>query len=1024
MKLLESLLQRRRLVFALLILLTAVGTFSWLTMPRQEDPLLPDRWASLVIAFPGADAATVERLVLEPVEDELSEVQGLLRVFGVARGGVAILQLELDGSIYDVDAAWKDVEDALDRAAPRIPDAALAPQLDTRVNEPESVVLAVTGSDDLLELSAAAEQVRDGLLMVRGVSRISLPTDPGEQVTVTLTRDASRSLGLDPRALAGLLQARNMTIPGGTLRVGDRTLVVRPSSQFASLEELAATPVLLPSGAAVPLESVARVQRTPTDPATVRMRLDGQPAVAVTATPQRGIDLVTWGERVRERTDLAAAAIGPLELSEVSFQPDHVQERLSSLGLSLLLGILVVAGVLLVAMGPRVGLVVASVVPVVALASVGLFAIGGGVLHQISIAALVLSLGLLVDNAIVVVESVQQKLDEGLEPGEAARDAVRELLTPLAAATGTTIAAFVPMLLARGTTGDFTRTLPIVVLITLVMSYLVAIAATPAVAARFLRPRAARPDGRGRLLARLGDRLAALAVRRPLTVLGSAVLVVGLAGLGARGVSQEFFPASDRATVVVTLELPEGSHLSATDAAAQQLEAALASHPDVVQVASFVGRGAPRFYYNIPNRPAAPHLAQLVVEATDRQASEELVGWLRGVAVERLPEHAVVVERLEQGPPVGAPVQVRLLGTDLDDLSEGATQVAALMRGIPGTRDVQDDLGPGTPTLAVDIRDADAGRFGLTRADVSLALLGRTRGLDAGELRDGPEPVPVVVRTSEGEDSSPDALATADVGAPGAPTPVPLLQVAEPTVRWTPSSIHHHDRRRAVTVSARLDDGVAFSEVLEPLRAGMAGVSLPAGLQIEYDGAARGSSEANGGMLQAVPIGLALLLLFLLLEFDSFRRVAIVLATVPLAAVGVVPGLLASSQPFGFMSLLGVIALLGIVVNNAIVLIDVIDRRRADGASIPDAIAASLRLRIRPILLTVATTVSGLLPLALSPGSMWPPLAWAMISGLLASTALTLLVVPSLYSLLLGGVSLPRLSGLLGGLRRAPAAPA
>lgn len=1017
MNLVQQLLSKRRLALALVALLTASGVVSWLTMPRQEDPKLPDRWASVVVPFPGADAATVERLVLGPVEDELSQVEGIARLTSVARSGAAILELELGGAVTDVDAAWDEVDDALARAEDRMPEAALEPMVDTRVTDPESVVLAVVGSDDLLELAAAAESVRDELLMVPGVSRVNFPTDPGEQATVTLDRQASRSLGLDARTLAGLLASRNATIPGGTLRVQDQSLVVRPSSEMASIEELAATPLLLPSGAAVPLSAVAAVERTPADPASVRMRLNGRPAVGIAVVPRSGIDLVSWGDAVQERAALAAETIHPLELAEVAFQPAHVEERLAGLGLSLLLGILVVALVLVVAMGPRLGLVVASVVPVVTFSSVALFTLGGGVLHQISIAALVLALGLLVDNAIVVVESVQQKLDEGLPPDEAAAGAVRELLTPLAAATGTTIAAFVPMLLARGVTGDFTRSLPIVVLLTLAMSYVVAIAVSPVIAARMLRP---RPDRQGRpgLVAAMAARLAALAIRRPIEVLVAAALIVTVSAFAATGVEQEFFPVSDRATVMVTVELPEGSHFAATDGVAQTLEAAVLDHPDVLRVATFVGRGAPRFYYNIPARLNAPHIAQLVVEASDREASERLVPWIRDLAADRVPEHRVVVERLQQGPVVGPPIQARLVGTDLDALAEASTQVGAALRALPGARDVRDDLGTGTPILAVDIDDVDAGRHGLSRVDVSLALLGRTRGLDAGQLRDGRSPVPILVRTSEGETSSPDALVTADVSSPTTSGFVPLLQIARTDVRWAPSSIHHHARRRAVTVSAGLDEGVAFSAVLEPLQAALAGVELPPGVEVEYDGAARGSSEASGGMLAAVPIGVALLLVFLLVEFDSFRRVGIIMTTVPLAAAGVVPGLLVAGQPFGFMSLLGVIALLGIVVNNAIVLIDVVDRQREAGATVDAAIAASLRLRTRPILLTVATTVSGLLPLALSSSSMWPPLAWAMISGLLASTGLTLLVVPSLYSLLFGRARWPSMPPRLASLIR------
>ncbi len=495
--------------------------------------------------------------------------------------------------------------------------------------------------------------------------------------------------------------------------------------------------------------------------------------------------------------------------------------------------------------------------------------------------------------------------------------------------------------------------------------------------------------------------LSRLATRRPLWVVAAAALMVAASLAASVGLRRQFFPTSDRNQLLVDVRLPEGAHLDATDAAARVLERGLLGRPEVVGVASFMGRGAPKFYYNIPPVPWSPHFAELIVETTTTEAVEAISEWLRGFARAALPGVEVVARKLEQGPLVVAPVEVRLFSEHLDDLAASAALVAHTLRELPGAVDVRHDLGPGEPQLILAIDDAEAARRNLGRADVARAVYGHTRGLDVGQLRTGEDPIPIVVRSSTGERTAAEALATLDVTALGV-GPTPLGQVARITPVWRPAAIHHYNRHRLATVSAQLAPGYTFSDVMQGFEAKRAGLDLPGDVGITYGGDAEGAGEANTALVRALPIGMLLLMGVLLAEFESFRRLAIILATVPLAATGVIPGLLLADQPFGFMSLLGIFALVGIVVNNAIVLLEVVDGQRRAGADLDTALADAVAQRIRPILLTTATTVAGLLPLAFSHTTLWPPLAWAMISGLLASTGLTLIVVPALYRLLLG----------------------
>jgi multidrug efflux pump subunit AcrB len=997
MSLLTSMLDRRRLILTITLLLSLTGLASWLTMIRREDPRMPFYWGQVVVTYPGADAEMVERLVLEPIEDALAEVDEVKTIASTAYAEAAVVSIDLDESTSDTDSAWDEVRRALSIARHEFPVGASEPFLNDKLaTDHDAVVLALTGSPEPTELLAAARALREVLLDVPDVARVRIIGDPGEQITIELDDSVARRTGLAAPQLAAMLEARTSIVPGGTLSLADRTVRLRPLSEMESVAEIATTQIRLPAGASVPLGELAQVRFGPREPATERMRFNGEMAVGLGVVSKDDVNAVRFGDAVRARLNEVAGDLAPIEVHVAAFQPDRVADRLAQLNESLLLGILIVAGVVILAMGLRLGLVVASVVPLVAFAAIAAFAFGGGTLHQISIAAVVLALGMLVDNAIVVAENIQWRLDRGAARRQAAVEAVRELAVPLAAATGTTIAAFLPMLLADSGTADFTRSIPVVVILTLSISYLFAIFVTPILSEIALVPGASRGTA---FTESLGRRLAGLAVHRTRWVLLAVGVLVAGSLIGAGWVRQQFFPAADRNQLVVDLKLPEGAHLDATDDAARTIERALQGREEVVQVASFMGRGAPRFYYNIQSVPWSPHFAQIMVTTRATEDVNPVLSFVRAEAVRLLPGIEVIARPLEQGPPVAAPVELRLFGDDLEALYDAASAVASALRETAGTADVRHDLGPGEPTLRFAIDDAAAARHGVSRADVARAVYGHTRGLPVGELRSGDDPVPIVIRSSAGERMPAEALEVLDVFAPGAP-PVPLAQVARLEAAWRPAAIHHRDRSRVATVSSQLAPGATFSDVMGSLESRLPSVVIPADVRIAYGGDAEGSGEANSAMLDTLPIGIMLLLGVLLAEFNSFRRVAIILVTVPLAATGVVPGLLLSGQPFGFMSLLGVFALVGIVVNNAIVLLEVIELQRRDGATVDDAVSEAVQQRIRPILLTTATTVAGLLPLALSSSTLWPPLAWAMISGLLASTVLTLVVVPALYRIM------------------------
>jgi multidrug efflux pump subunit AcrB len=997
-RLFESMLAQHRLVLLSAVVLSLIGWLSWQTMPRQEDPELTGRWSTISVNFPGADAEAVERLVAEPLEEALEEVEEIRFVQTSTREGFAFLNIVLRDSVGpdEIEEVWKEIEDAVDTAKPELPAGASEPFIDKGLIDLEAIVLAVSGTEDPLELHAAARDVRDRLLEVPGVARVKVIGDPGDEIVISYDETIARRVGLPRAALVAQLQARNAAIPGGSLRAGDRRASLSPQSEIEDVADIERTPIRLPGGTTVPLSAIAEVGRGPVDPARELMRWRGETAVGLGIVLETGANVVELGVTMRERLDAIRAEVAPLRIDEVTFLPDRVQDRIDGLGRSLVTSTLVVGGILVLTMGLRLGLVVTMIVPLVALSALAMYALGGGLLHQMSVAALVIALGMLVDNAIVVAENVQRRLDEGATPAEAASGSVRELALPLLTATGTTVAAFVPMLLAEGGVGEFTRAIPVLVTLVLVLSFLYAVLVTPVVSRWVLRAEPLRGDT---AWDRVGAAIGRFGVGRSGVVLVGLLVALGAVASQGGRVQQNFFPGADRNQVVVDLRLPEGAHLSAIDDAARTLETALAEHPDVASVATFVGRSAPHFYYNVLQLPNAPHVAQLLVTTTGKPSNHAVEDFAREVARTRLPGIEIVAAELEQGPGLAAPVEIRIASDDLEKLDRAAAVIAAELGRIEGTQAVRDTLGLGTPQVELAVDDAAATRHGITRADVAAALLGQSHGDVVGVLRTEEDPVEIRVRAPAGENTPIESIGDVEI-VDSAGHAVPLLELAHVDPVWRPASYQRRDGRRVVYVRSNLEPGYAYSTVVDTLMQRLPDLDVPEGVDIALGGEAEGAGDANAAMFAALPIGLLMLVGFLMVEFNSFRRVLIVLATVPLAGVGVIPGLILGEQPFGFMSLLGVVALAGIVVNNAIVLLDVVEQRRAEGVRMDEALIDAVRLRLRPIVLTTITTVAGLVPLALSGSALWPPMAWAMISGLTASTVLTLVMVPALYRLL------------------------
>ncbi|MBX3707201.1 MAG: efflux RND transporter permease subunit [Pseudomonadales bacterium] len=999
-----AVLGRDRLLLVIALLLATTGLIALQGMPKQEDPTFPYRLGIVTAAYPGAEAATVARLVARPIERELMQEAAVDEVTTTARQGLAVISVALRDDVYDTEPEWMRVRAALERARAELPVGVPAPQLDDRVFGAVVAVYAVTGGA-AVDRRAAAIRLRDRLARIEGVSVTRLSGDPGEELAIDVSASELAALGLDPAALAQAVAARNLPSATGTLQGAGRSLPVTMELDFADLAELAGVPVPLPGGAVVPLGAIAEITRATPRPALTGAWLDGVPAVAVEvrATPDQ-VDVLELGARLRVAAAAVGAEVAPLAIEEMFYQPTYTAERMRGLLGTLLTAMALIFVVLVAAMGLRPALVVATMLPVVTLATLAVYAMGGGVLQQIAVIGMVVALGILVDNAIVVVEGVQRRLDAGDDRVGAMRNAVGELAGPLLAATGTTVAAFMPLLLSSGSTADFTRGIPLAVTLGLVVSYAFAVLVMPLVAGRVLQPRQA--PARERVFEWIAASAVGLVARRPrLTVLAGTLALGGSLAVFPL-LEQQFFPEADRAAVLVELRLPSGTTMDTTGVAAARVEDFLRTDPRVGSVHRFTGFSGPAFYYNLSRTPREPERARLLVETAGLAHNRELVARVLAWSAEALPGVEVIPVILRQGPPTNAPVELRVYHEDRRALVAATETVAGLLQEAPGTRNVRHSLGQGVPALDVALPAGWPERQGLGPAAVSQWLLASTQGYPAGSYRAGEESVPIQVRMR----GSP-YLGQADiVGLPirhpdGRMLPVAQLAAVEVAIR--PELIERRNQRQYASVSAELDAGVGYAGVLEGLRAALDVTALPAGTVIEQGGEAEASGEANSAIVTAAPLGALVFLFFVLVQFNSLRRVGIVLASLPLAAAGVFPALLLSGSAFGFQPLQGLIALVGITVNNAILLLSAVDDRLRDGTPLDRAIEDALRRRTRPILVTSATTIVGLLPLVWSDSTLWPPMAWAMIGGLVGAALLSITMLPVMIRAVLGWRWLP-----------------
>ena len=998
---------------ALLIILVA-GIGAYINMPRNEDPGFIIRTALVRTFFPGASPERVEQLVTDKIEKVIQEIPELDAVRSESKTGASIIWVDIQERYTKMRPIWDNLRRKVEKAVPDLPDGIRGPYVNDEFGDVYGILITLTGDGfSYSELKDVADDVRDELLRLADVAKVEIWGDQEERIFVEYNNARLAELGISPIQLQQMLAAKNIIIPGGDITTANEKIVLEPSGNFESFEEIRRTVINIPGTREVLLlEDVVSLKRGYIDPPETMMRASGERALNLAVSMREGGNLIDLGTQVNQVIQRAESLfpIG-IEFDLIQYQPGVVKKKVDDFVNNLIQAVVIVAGVMLLTLGLRTGLVVASLIPMAMVMNflvMSFLTIG---LDQMSLAALIIALGLLVDNAIVMSESTMVQMAAGKSPMDAAINSANELRVPLLTSSLTTAAAFLPIYLAESNAGEYTAPIFKVVTITLLCSWVLALTMIPLFCVHFLRvPTTSKADlFQSPFYVRYRRSLLGM-LRHPWVTMGVVTGVFVMAMMGFSYVPAIFFPPNDRPTFTAEIELSTGTPIEKTETIVKAIEEFIkeqllvnAKRPEgITNWGSYIGQGAPRFVLPYGPEQARPEYAFMLFNTTSRGIFDELITQLEEFCTNNFPDLKATIRPLDSGPPAWPPIEVRISGRNTDVLFDLVDAVKDKLASIPGTRLIDDDWGARSKKIIVNVNQPRALRAGVTSQDIAISLQTFLTGLDTTEYREEDKLVPVTLRSVGADRQDIGKLETINVYAQATGQSVPLISVADLDVVWQPAKILRRDRLRTVTVEAAMDPGITATDVnlvLEPwLKEQEKNWGL--GYFWEFGGEAETSGKAQKSIQDKLPVA-GLIILFLLVgQFNSVRRPVIILLTIPLGLIGVVLGLLVTQSYFGFMTLLGIISLAGIVINNAIVLLDRIKiEREINGLPAQNAILESAQRRLRPILLTTVTTIGGLLPLWLGGGPMWEPMAISIMFGLLVATVLTLGVVPVLYTL-------------------------
>lgn len=1011
--------KNNRVTLLCLVVVIILGVVQYGQLSRDSMPPFTVRAATVITNFPGASPERVESLISEKIEKVIQEIPEVSVISSTSRTGVSILKIGLDDEVSeeDLQPIWDLARRKIDGIRNDLPDGIYGPNLkDDEIGVVYGIFIGLEtdGSYDYSEIKAYADELRNEIIVLDDASRVEIGGVAEERIYVEYNDAKLAKLGLSANKLKNIISSSNIIIPSGEVNLGEERIIVESSGNFE--REDAIRNLLIPIGSqgeVIPLRDIATVRRGYEYPQESIVRINNQPGLSLFISNKENANILQLGTSVDEVVSNFNKKL-PLgiEAKRVISQDEFVDYKIDGFVGNLVQSIIIVLLVVLLILGWRAGVVIASLIPATMILTfwiMGIFEVG---LNQVTLASLIMALGLLVDNGIVMVESLLEKLQAGQSKLEAAVNSAKEFMTPLLISTLTTCAAFLSFYLAVGTMGEIMGNIFLVISFALLSSWVLAFTIIPMFGTELLRVvkgEAAHETVFDRFRG-VYNKFLQWSLSRPRTILGSILILFSVAIYGFGFVPSIFMPPSDRPLVIVDMNLPLGTRIEMTDEYVKKMERYIDENllvgedgeDGVLSWSAYIGKGPKSYDLGYNQGEPNSSYAHVLINTTSDKANSEIIRKLQAFVKTAIPDGNIKIDRLVGAGGASAPLEVRISGDDPDELFRIVDRVRTRMLQMPGTKNVADDWGPKIKKVYIDIDNNKLVKSNLTNQDVALSLLTSLSGYDIGDYREGDMNIPIMMKQENSEQLNFAEIEGVSIFSQTTGQNVPLSQVANISIDWQYSKILRRDLKRTVIVSASVEEGYLASEIMEEIRPMMAeeSQSWANDYQYEFGGDAEGNNDAMGAVLINLPYSFFIIVLLLVIQFNAIRKASIILLTIPLAIVGVAGGLLGTGSVFSFTAFLGIISLAGIIINDAIVLVDKIGSEIGSGMPLLESIKKAANDRFSPILLTTLTTSCGMIPLWTGGGILWQPMAISMIFGLTFATVILLIFVPVIYKVL------------------------
>lgn len=999
--------RHQTLVLFLIMVISLAGTISYFRLGRAEDPSFTIKVATITVAWPGATALEMQSQVTDRIEKKLQELSYFNRVLSYTKPGFSAMQMEFKDytPARQVPELFYQLRKKLGDLKADLPSGIVGPNVNDEFGDVDSILAMITGDGaDYARLKRTAESLKHQLLKVPDVVKVNIYGVQDERIFVEFSHAKLATLGISTSAIFDAIARQNAVAPAGTFETGAMRIPLRVTGALSGADAVAAIPVEA-NGRSMRLGDIATVTRGFEDPSDFLIRQDGKPAIGVGVVMLKGANIITMGENIdKALAEFQAEQPHGIQIDRIANQPKVVGDSVKEFVRSFVEALAIVLGVSFLTLGWRTGIVVALSVPLVLAIVFAVMDVINIDLHRISLGALIIALGLLVDDAIIAVEMMIVKIEEGWDRVKAAGFAWESTAFPMLTGTLVTATGFLPIGLANSAVGEYTGSIFVIVALALVTSWIVAVVFIPYLGVKLLpgpKPHAAggHHDSLydGPLYARLRG-IVSFCVDHRGKVLLAMFGVFALAIVGFGRVQQQFFPLSERPELFLEMRLPEGSSITATTRVAREAEELLKGNPDIIHATAYIGQGSPRFWLGLNQVLPNEAFAQIVILSKDVEARERIKAGLEAKLREgALAAARVRVDRFNFGPPVGFPVQFRVVGNDPAEVRKIAYQAREIMLGNKKAVEPHLDWNEMMPSIRLVIDQDRARAFGLDPTAISQSLQTLISGAPITIIRDGTEQVQVTARAVESERLDPSKLGDFTLISRNG-VPVPLSQVARIAYEHEEPILWRRSRDMSITVRSDIIDGVQAPDVtneiwkaMEPLRQ-----SLPVGYQIQIGGAIEESNKGNASIFKLFPLMVMVMLTLLMIQLQDFTKLFLVFMSAPLGIIGASLALNLSGMPFGFVALLGLIALGGMDMRNSVILVDQVQHDLDRGMPFRQAIVESVVRRARPVVLTALTAILAMVPLTRS--AFWGPMAVTVMGGLFVATFMTLLFLPALYS--------------------------